>query len=179
MAVLRKLFTALLILPAALAVEQYLYVGTYKFSPPLPTTNTKLSLSACKNFVIGPESDGFPLTVPDYPAQRAAITSPERPGYLTLTGSSTPGLYDLKWAKDKRHAVKPEFFATSCGCGGNCGGTCLVWDKDPTTDWVEFGAWVLDERVAGVDEWKVGWWNGTGVRPEGLTTIILWRSTFV
>ena len=172
MLILRPLLALPFLLPTALALTQVLRAGIYKFQTPLPTSNTGLTLSATNNFVIGPVvTTSFFFTIPEAPTNSGKLTSPSRSGYLDLAAGDVAGLYELKWEDDVTEGAETEFLASGCDCGGNCGGACVRVEGQGPLD----GLWVLDERVAGAEEWKVGYWNGTGTRPSGLTTIILWR----
>lgn len=173
MLILRPLLALPFLLPTALALTQVFSAGISKNQPPLPTTNVGLTLSDTNNFVIGPVvTTPFTFTVPEDSTHSARFTSPSRAGYLDLAAGDVAGFYELKWEDDVDEGAGAEFLASGCGCGGNCGGACV---KAEGQDEVA-GEWVLDERVAGTEEeWKLGYWNGTETKPEGLRSIILWR----
>ncbi|TGZ84453.1 hypothetical protein EX30DRAFT_336981 [Ascodesmis nigricans] len=161
---------------------QRLSIGSYKFANPNLSGNLEIH-NGYAFFGVTPNSDGFPSYV--YPNPRGQIFTPTVPGsaYLSPVSGGPSGLYNLRWGTVPGSAVPLSklFYATGCGCGGNCGGACVVVDDTPADEF-NTGLWLATAPVnlagAPAGSWQVRWWNGTTGLPTGHNNVLLWRGAW-
>jgi len=166
---------------------QKLRIGSYKFANPnlggtLEVKNSYAYFdSTSSTSPQGTPTAGFPAYV--YPSPRGSLYTPTINGnaYLSpVTGTS--GLYDLRWGNvpSNLQALSKLWWATGCGCGGNCGGICFLIDDTPSDDFTT-GQWVAKKADATFpgNGYVVRWYNGTVALGSGYQSVLLWREPWV